>query len=95
MSRTIIAASNSSNVLDEHAAMFWEERLRLNGQIVERAIARGELPESIESNLVIEALIGPLFMRLLLTGESIDDSVASAFARLVAAGAPALAEPES
>jgi AcrR family transcriptional regulator len=95
MSRNLIAASNASPTPDDHSVTFWAERMRLNGQIVERAIARGELPQNIDPNLVIEALLGPLFMRLLMTGEPITADVASDIARLVAAGAPALAETDT
>lgn len=89
MGRNLVAASNSGESLDQRSVSFWAERLQLNGQVVERAVARGELPEHTDSNLVIEALIGPLFIRLLLTDEPINADVASAIARLVAAGASA------
>jgi AcrR family transcriptional regulator len=90
MGRNLVAASNSGEGLDQRSVSFWAERLQLNGHVVDRAIARGELPPDTDSNLVIETLIGPLFLRLLLTGEPIDADVASAIARLVAAGAAAL-----
>jgi AcrR family transcriptional regulator len=95
MGRNLIAASNSGRALDQRSVNFWAERLELNGQVVERAIARGELPQHTDSNLVIETLIGPLFMRLLLTGEPINADVATAVARLVATGATALAATEA
>ena len=95
MGRNLVAASNSGEALDQRSVSFWAERLRLNSHVVDRAIARGELPEHTDSNLVIETLIGPLFLRLLLTGEPIDADVASAIARLVAAGAAALAATDA
>jgi integral membrane sensor domain MASE1 len=45
------------------------------------------------SNLIIEALIGPLWLRLLLTGEPITDDLAEQMASLVAAGAGGLSTP--
>ena len=51
-----------------------------------RAIERGELPAGIDANLIIETLIGAFYVRLLLTGEPIDDGVADRVARIVAAG---------
>ena len=37
---------------------------------------------------MIETLIGPLYVRLLLTGEPLDAAVADQVARIVSAGAP-------
>jgi AcrR family transcriptional regulator len=48
---------------------FWEERFRLARVIVVRAIARGELPEGTDPTLFIETLIGPMYLRLLITRE--------------------------
>ncbi len=42
--------------------------------IVERAIERGEVAAGTEPGRVIEAVIGPIHLRLLLTGKPIDDS---------------------
>jgi AcrR family transcriptional regulator len=89
MARTLVAAAATSSEVAETAAEFWDERLRLTGVIVERAIARGELPEGTDPNLVIETVIGPLYVRLLLTGERIDAAFAARAAALVAAGAAA------
>jgi hypothetical protein len=51
------------------------------------AIAREELPADVDANLIIETLIGPLYVRLLFTGEPIDDRIADQVARIVTAGA--------
>ena len=66
---------------------FWAERLAASIPIVERAIERGDLPPTTDPNLVIETLIGPIWLRLLLTGETIDDDLADRVAALVTAGA--------
>ncbi len=47
---------------------------------------RGDLPPSTDSNLVIESLVGALYVRLLLTGEPLDEAVADQIARAVAQG---------
>jgi hypothetical protein len=62
---------------------FWAERLSATIPVVERAINRGELPASTDANLIIETLIGPMWVRLLLTGETIDDDLADRVAALV------------
>jgi hypothetical protein len=87
MARTLVAASITSAEIAETGRAFWAERLALTGAIVARAIERGELPPDTDPNLVIEALIGPLYVRLLLTGEPVDEDFATRVAELVASGA--------
>ena len=40
--------------------------------IVERAIERGEVATGTDPRRVIEAVVGPIHLRLLLTGEPVD-----------------------
>lgn len=42
-------------------------------------------PDGADANLIIETLIGPLYVRILLTGEPIDTSLADRVGDLVAA----------
>ena len=93
LTKNLVAASNTSAGIAAGTPTFFAERLALTGVVVGRAIARGELPAGTDANLVIETLVGPLYVRLLLTGEPLDEAVADRVARLVAAGAPALAAP--
>jgi AcrR family transcriptional regulator len=51
---------------------FWQERIALDGRIVERAIARGEIPRGTDARFVIEAVLGPLHLRFLVTGRAAD-----------------------
>jgi AcrR family transcriptional regulator len=83
-SLSIVAATASSPELAASLHRFWAERLTLTEPIVERAIARGELPVGTDPNAVIEAVVGPLWMRLMLTGEPIDADVADRIVDLVA-----------
>ncbi len=45
-------------------------------RVVERGVARGDLDPNGPLELISDLLIGPLFWRLLLTGEPLDDTVA-------------------
>ena len=56
MTKTLVAAAATSPSVAEVTHTFWAERLRLTGEIVDRAIARGELPPAVDANLVIESL---------------------------------------
>lgn len=52
-------------------------------------MARGELAADADPDVVIETLLGPLWLRFLLTGRTLDDAVLDQIADLVAAGAAA------
>ena len=62
---------------------FWAERLDLDRTILDRARDRGEIgPEALHRPL-IEALLGPLYFRLLVTGEPLDDAFVEGVVDLV------------
>lgn len=86
-SRSIAASAIASDGLANDMREFWAERLRLSSAVIERAVERGELRDGVDATLLVETLIGPLWLRLLLTGEPITDEVADEVAALVAAGA--------
>jgi AcrR family transcriptional regulator len=84
--RTVAGLGASDPAIAEMARSFWEERLRLDGAIVERAIERGEVPEGTDPGGVVEALLGPLYMRLLVTGRPLDAKVVDPVVDLVIGG---------
>lgn len=86
-SRSITAAAATSDELSAGMHAFWQERLAASAPIVQRAIERGELPPHTDPNLIIETVIGPLWVRLLLTGEPLSDDLADQVAELVTTGA--------
>ena len=86
-SRSIVAAAATSGELTEPMHQFWAERFAGAAPIVQRAIERNELPADTDPDLIIETLIGPLWVRLLLTGQPVTTDVADRVAELVAAGA--------
>lgn len=93
MTRSIVGAAATSPDVAKGLPLFWSERLGLAGAVVDRAIARGELPPGTDGHLLIETLIGPLYVRLLLTGEPVTHAVADQAAAIVAAGATATSRP--
>jgi Tetracyclin repressor-like, C-terminal domain len=72
MARAVAAESPRDSRLAEANRRFWAERLALDAVIVERAIDRGEVAAGTDPRRVIEAVLGPIHLRLLLTGESVD-----------------------
>lgn len=81
--RNLVAAA--CGVDDAAAGMtaFWSERVALSRAIVDRAVERGELDHDADAGLIIETLIGGLYVRLLLTGRPITTDVADAIASIV------------
>jgi AcrR family transcriptional regulator len=93
MARTVVSAAGSSTEVAAVNAAFWAQRFALTDAIVERAVERGELPPGTDSRLVIETLIGAMYVRLLLTGEPFDEAYAARAAAIVALGATAAGTP--
>lgn len=84
---SLIVAASSSDDLAAGLHEFWNHRIRVTAEIVERAIERGELPADADANLIIETVIGPLWVRLILTAEPLTNAIADQVAALVAVGA--------
>ncbi|CKH69179.1 Uncharacterised protein [Streptococcus pneumoniae] len=53
--------------------MFPPRRLQAK-QLLEKGIQRGELKENLDIELSIDLIYGPIFYRLLVTGDKLDDS---------------------
>jgi Tetracyclin repressor-like, C-terminal domain len=66
---------------------YWMGRLEQFRSIVERAIARGELPTQTEPLLLLETVIGSVYVRLLLTDEPLDEKLPEQIVHLVLDGA--------
>jgi AcrR family transcriptional regulator len=73
MARAVAAQAPHDQRLAAANRRFWDERLELDRVIVERAIERGEVAIATDPHRVIEFVLGPIHLRLLLTGEPIDD----------------------
>lgn len=63
---------------------FWSERFAASGQIVTRAIARGEVGEGVSARAALELGAAPLFYRILILGEPVDHRAAADIAAWVA-----------
>ncbi|MFI8515485.1 TetR/AcrR family transcriptional regulator C-terminal ligand-binding domain-containing protein [Streptomyces sp. NPDC085460] len=69
---------------------FYAERFRRCEEVVTRAVDRGEAPASTDAGAVVRAVSAPLFLRLFVTREPVDeelaDQAAEAAVAAVAAG---------
>ena len=77
---------------DPDLAVVWREhfvnRIREERRpIIERAIARGEIPAGSDPELIMDLLYGPLYHRYLNGHLPLDEAFATAVARMVAAAA--------
>lgn len=83
--RTLVAAGHEPAIAAA-ASRYWRARFDLVGQVVLRGIERGELPADASSDLIIEVLIGPLYLRALVTQEPLDREFVRRCVGLVLAG---------
>jgi AcrR family transcriptional regulator len=55
--------------------IFWESRFELAKEVVERAVRSGQLNPDSAPREVIETLVAPLYFRLVVAGQTIDDDL--------------------
>jgi len=65
---------------------FWKGRFTLLDAIAVRAVTRGELSPQVDARLLIETVIGPIYVRALFTRESLDDAMIERIVTLVLGG---------
>lgn len=61
--------------LSELREAFWAGRLEVAQKIVDRAVARGELPADVAGWDLVEPIHATIWMRLLITGLDVDDAL--------------------
>lgn len=68
---------------------FFEDRFRRAEPVVSGAVARGELPAGTDHTELVRALVAPIYLRLLVTVEPIDQATADRAAKAALAAARA------
>jgi AcrR family transcriptional regulator len=81
----MVAASQVNEELAAAYRAFVAHRRRRTLVVLERAIARGELPP-VDVDLVQDLLVGPLFYRTLMSGAVSDDDTVATVVKTVLAG---------
>ncbi|HEY8526838.1 MAG TPA: TetR/AcrR family transcriptional regulator [Acidimicrobiales bacterium] len=87
--RVLPAVMSEAAVNPEMRALltaFITDRRRSARAIVERAVARGELPADVDVDLVLDQLGGPIFFRVLLADQPVDEPVVRHVVETVVAG---------
>jgi AcrR family transcriptional regulator len=84
--RAVASIADPDSPLAEASRRFWSVRLELAAQIVERAIARGEIPDT-DATALIEPVVASIYFRLLMSREELDEQFLERLTELLAAGA--------
>ncbi|WP_406266775.1 TetR/AcrR family transcriptional regulator [Nocardia sp. NBC_00881] len=88
--QAVIAAATCDESAATALRRFYDVRLTEWSACVEAAVVRGEAPEGTDPRAVLSAVSGPLYYRLLASGDPIDDTAATmaaeATTRAVTAG---------
>ena len=70
----IAAGQFDLKLAEEYRARYFNPRRLDSRRILERGVQRGELKPDLNLELCIDLIYGPLFYRLLVTGENVDDA---------------------
>ncbi len=62
--------------LSNYRLKYWSNRISRIRLIFERAVTRGEIPSSLDITSILELLVGPIYARMLLTGQPLDQELA-------------------
>jgi AcrR family transcriptional regulator len=70
--RAAASTSDPGSPIANASRRFWAARFDLAGAIVNRAIARNEIPPDVDPHAVIEIMIAPIYFRVLLSRDALD-----------------------
>ncbi len=73
----MVAAAEHDEELANEKRVLGESRQRPIVEVLERAVSRGEIDGTVDPKAVLALLVGPLFYRRLMSGESIDSDLVS------------------
>jgi AcrR family transcriptional regulator len=71
--RALVADAARSPVIGAVVGRVWTSRFQRGVEVVTRAVERGELRADVPPATILAAFTGPLYVRLLITDERIDD----------------------
>jgi AcrR family transcriptional regulator len=84
----VAAKARCAELADAHSR-YVAQRHAASTVVIERAIARGELPRTVDAGLVVEMVFAPLFHRVLVSGLPVPDAYLERLVDTVLAGARA------
>jgi AcrR family transcriptional regulator len=84
--RTFVSEAHSIPEIRKAGQVFWAGRFRLVADVVRRGVERGELPADTDPELLVEAIVAPLYLRLLVTDRPISAAYADRIVDSVLSG---------
>jgi AcrR family transcriptional regulator len=72
--RAFASESPHNRELADGGRRFWATRFALARDIVRRGVERGELGPGVDADALLEAVLGPLYLRMLVTGGPLDEA---------------------
>lgn len=90
----------AASVSDPHARVadvsrrFWTERMKIDTQIVHRAIERGEVPADADPRLALESFLAAIYFRALVTRMRVDARFLQRLAHFTATSLGAQPRPQ-
>ncbi|MFI7067041.1 TetR/AcrR family transcriptional regulator [Kribbella sp. NPDC050124] len=89
LGRTLVQISfaQQDGLDDDRIRADWTTRMDRGESMLRRGVERGELPVQTDPHLVLEAISSSLIVRVLLTGEPLDEAVVARLIDLVLDGA--------
>ena len=93
LERLVRESGQNPELVDVVRSILYARR-RLYATLLNRAIARGELPPEVDQELLLDLLLGPLWFRLLLSGAPITPEAARSVVLIVLDGVLPGARPE-
>jgi AcrR family transcriptional regulator len=81
-----MATPTGDPAIAEASARYFQTRFEIASVIVDRAIARGEIPAGADAALALEMLIAPLHFRTLVSHQPLDDDLPARLADLLITG---------
>jgi AcrR family transcriptional regulator len=82
----IVVGHNLQPELEEVRQVYWRDRFNRAEAIVQRAKVRGELPEEVDAQFLVEAAIGPILVRAAATDQPLDDQLSERIVALLLYG---------
>ncbi|MEU8801862.1 TetR/AcrR family transcriptional regulator [Spirillospora sp. NPDC048819] len=89
VARAFVLAAAQSTGAARALHAFFARRHEQSAAVVERAIGRGEAPAGTDAADVVRVAVAPLYYRLFVTGEAVDEAAADRAAAAAAAAARA------
>lgn len=81
-----LAQRKGSPELKDARLKYWQAMFDRVDEIYQRGIKRGELNERVDTQFITQVLIAPFFLRLLITGEELDERLPERVVDLVLSG---------